>query len=541
MIAILHGYLLEGSGSNLWTRSMIQALVAQGETVHLVCQEPHPERYDFIGEAYRYSPEGEPQPMMNRSVPYPGRCIMHKPYIGAVLPVYVWDHYEEYQQVVPMVDLPTPQLEDYIEKNTRVVADVVQRYGIQAIHANHAVLMSVVAQRVSQKLKIPFSIMPHGSAIEYAVKKDERLFQYAQDAFQAARTIFLIGEEMKQRLLGLFPKIQDLPHKMVTLNLGVNTDQFQLLTRQERPKAIQQLLQRVAGVHGGKSASQEALLAEAVSSIETLADARDYFAKVSQYGTKLPDEHLSQKLRQVAWETDVIMLFVGRLIVSKGIHSIIAVLPEIFARVPRSRLLIVGHGPLREAMELLVAALASGNQTLAENIVQWGKALEGATAEPLHTVLHYWNWLKQTGRWESYWQHAQQWISHDRVLFTGYLTHNELRYLFPSADVAIFPSVVAEAGPLVFLEALASGCFPLGTYFAGMAASIDAVATVVPPEVAELMKIRPEDQFTCGDIAEKAPRALTVDPQYRKILRQLAVERYDWRQIARRFLEVLLA
>jgi hypothetical protein len=46
----------------------------------------------------------------------------------------------------------------------------------------------------------------------------------------------------------------------------------------------------------------------------------------------------------------------------------------------------------------------------------------------------------------------------------------------PCCDVAIFPSVVAEVGPLVFLEALASGAFPLGTYFAGMAASINSVA-----------------------------------------------------------------
>ena len=36
MICILHGYLLEGSGSYLWTRSIIQSLCRQGETVHHV-------------------------------------------------------------------------------------------------------------------------------------------------------------------------------------------------------------------------------------------------------------------------------------------------------------------------------------------------------------------------------------------------------------------------------------------------------------------------------------------------------------------------
>ena len=51
MIAILRGYLLEGSGGNLWTRSIVQSLCDNGETIHLMCQENHPELYDFICEA----------------------------------------------------------------------------------------------------------------------------------------------------------------------------------------------------------------------------------------------------------------------------------------------------------------------------------------------------------------------------------------------------------------------------------------------------------------------------------------------------------
>ena len=39
MICILHGYLLEGSGSNLWTRSVVESLCRAGETVHLMAQE----------------------------------------------------------------------------------------------------------------------------------------------------------------------------------------------------------------------------------------------------------------------------------------------------------------------------------------------------------------------------------------------------------------------------------------------------------------------------------------------------------------------
>ena len=70
MICILHGYLLEGSGSNLWTRCIVESLCLEGYTVQLVCQEPYPERYDCIAEAHRYHPDGRVETMFTRDVPY---------------------------------------------------------------------------------------------------------------------------------------------------------------------------------------------------------------------------------------------------------------------------------------------------------------------------------------------------------------------------------------------------------------------------------------------------------------------------------------
>ena len=111
MLCILHGYLLEGSGSNLWTRAIARSLSREGETIHLVCQENHPEHYDFIAQAFRYHPDGSVEMILEeREVPYPGRCIMHKPQLGEVLPVYVWDKYEEFSTVVPMAELPDEQV-----------------------------------------------------------------------------------------------------------------------------------------------------------------------------------------------------------------------------------------------------------------------------------------------------------------------------------------------------------------------------------------------------------------------------------------------
>ncbi|NOX36552.1 MAG: glycosyltransferase [Calditrichaeota bacterium] len=539
MIAILHGYLLEGSGSNLWTRSIVRSLVRNGETVHLMCQENHPEIYDFIAEAYRYRLDGSVETWFKRDVPYPGRCILHKPEIGDTLPVYVWDHYEEFPNVVPMVELPDEIIHQYLELNKKALRRILEEHPITVLHANHAVLMSVVAMEISRERGIPYSIMPHGSAIEYAVKKDPRFFHHAREAFRQAQRILVIGKEMRSRVLQLFPDIPDLERRLEELNLGVDTQQFQPIENNQREGNILRLIDRVKGYPRGKSPDQSQQLVQEAQHLQKPEGLKSLLQKYGQYTAKNPDRDVEAKLRSVDWSREKILLFVGRLIASKGLQSILAALPEIFATHPNSRLLVIGHGPLREAMELLVFALSSGNRQLAEWIVNQGKALEGGDPTPLITVANYWKWLQERGEWETYWKKAQQFMTPERVIFTGYLTHAELRFVFPCCDVAIFPSVVAEAGPLVFLEALSSGCFPLGTYFAGMAASIDSTADYLPVDAVEAMKIRADERWTVHDIAQKAPRALELAPRVKTALRQVAVDRYDWSRVAKRFSNLL--
>jgi len=125
-------------------------------------------------------------------------------------------------------------------------------------------------------------------------------------------------------------------------------------------------------------------------------------------------------------------------------------------------------------------------------------------------------------------------LSHDRVIFTGYLTHQELRYLFPCCDVSVFPSIAVEAGPLVFLESLASGCFPIGTYFGGMAESIDSVAIKLPKNVAELMKITTSEENLVFDLANKVSNLLLIENKHKEILRDIAVQFYDWENVSKK-------
>lgn len=544
MLCILHGWLLEGSGSNLWTRSVTRSLCRIGETVHLVCQENHPERYDFIGAATVYHRDGTSTQILSRETPYPGKCILHKPELGETLPVFVWDKYEEYSRVIPMADLPTPEVEAYIERNVTVVGGLVRQHGISVIHANHAVLMPTVAQRVSESAGVPFTVMPHGSDIEYAVKKDERFLRYASSALEASRKIFIIGDEMRSRVLAVFPQVPAIESKLSNLHLGVDTSDFEPVAREERAGKIEQLSASLAPLPRGKTAAQESEMLRSLAAVRELQELRTVTAVASRYDGKRPDHDAEAKLRPIPWATAPTVLFVGRLIAAKGIQSLIAALPLALEREPGLRVIVVGHGPLREPMEAFVWALRHGRRDLVEMIVRSGGALEGRadTAEEesaLNDVAGFYDGLGKNGKLAAYFDAARRHLRDDSVVFTGYLTHHELRHLFPCCDVGVFPSVVREAGPLVFLEALASGCFPLGTYFGGMAASIDAVGEKIAPEIADIMKLNRASAV--HDLARNIPRAIEEAPRYREVFAKLARERYDWSSVSRLFLHETIA
>lgn len=546
LIGILHGYLLEGSGSNLWTRAIVQALCRAGHDVQLVCQEAHPDIYDFIGAVRVYELDGSVVTLFERETPYDGTCIMHKPRLGDTLPVYVRDRYEEFETVVPMVALPDVAIDDYLERNIAVVTRVVEEHGVTVLHANHAILMSVVAERVGAATGVPFAIMPHGSAIEYAVKKDARFHDLASRAFEAAARVFVIGPELHGRVLDVFPDLTTLDDKITELNLGVDTSAFDLIDRSARVDAIGALTEALKPLGRGKDrVDTERLRARLAGRPDRPPFTRVTLSQLLNegrgYAEKCPDGDLEAKLATVDWTRDPLLLFVGRLIANKGPQTIVAALPRILVTHPDARLILVGHGPMREVLEAFVWALEQGDRALAEGIVAWGRALEGGEPGPFDKVRRYFDMLDAEGTLDAYFETAQAVMSEDRVIFTGYLTHAELKYLMPCCDVAIFPSIVAEAGPLVFLEALATGAFPLGTNFAGMAASIASVADALPSGDADVMRLSPDPDRTVADIVANVDGALALGGKHAGTLRRAVEARYDWVEVARKLVGELEA
>ena len=91
-LIMTHGYALSGTGSNIYVQSLCRALVNEGHDVHLLCQEPDPLSYDFVGKAAT-ADGGGVEDQGEQETPYPGLCIVYRPEIGDLLPVYVYDEY----------------------------------------------------------------------------------------------------------------------------------------------------------------------------------------------------------------------------------------------------------------------------------------------------------------------------------------------------------------------------------------------------------------------------------------------------------------
>lgn len=543
MIALLHGYLLDGSGSNLWTQAVARSLCRIGEDVHVFCQEREPENFDFVAEARVY-PRGSttPEVLFRRDTSFPGRCVLHRPELGDTLPVYVPDRYDGFEHVVPMVDLPDHEIDDYLDRNVAVLDAIVEAEGITGLHANHAVLMSVVAERVAGRRGLPFAIMPHGSALEYAVKPDPRFRKLAGGALTAADVVFVIGDEMSVRLTDVFPDLPGLRDRMTELPLGVDVDLFRPTGRSRRDDAVSALTDSLAGSARGRRPEQLGALTDRLGGGDGV-DLESLWETAARYPGKLPDAGLEDGLSRVDWAHDDVLLYVGRLIAAKGVQYVVAALPEVLRRHPTARLVLVGHGPLREPLETMVWALEQGDVPLLRRVVEIGGRDSDATGPNGFTAVAAWlDALEGNGELDAYLEAASRARLSERVLFTGYLTHDRLRHLFPLADVAIFPSRVREAGPLVFLEAMAAGVFPLGTYFGGMAASIDAVAENVPGAPADRMKLRTPDAPAGGivsDIADRVTETLSDPSNLGPQLRAYVEERHDWRAVARRLSDAL--
>jgi glycosyltransferase involved in cell wall biosynthesis len=516
-ILVFHGYLLGGTGSNVYNARLAAAFVAQGHEVHLLCQDRHPERQRFVDASGDWE-EGtlrvrELHERTGASAAAAGSCTVYRPNIGGLLPVYVADRYEGIEART-FAECSEPEVEAYLAANVAAVREVAELVAPDVALANHLVMGPAILARALGG-EVPYAVKVHGSALEYTVKpQPERFLPYALEGVRGAGGI-LVGSH--HTAASLWRALGD-PTARLRTRLGPPGVDVERFTPREPAAAqvgVAALVERLgAGTSERAPSGGDAFARDEGAAREALAHLR-------------PGE-------------DRLVAFVGKLIVSKGVDLLLAAWPLVLVRVPDARLVVVGFGAYREGLQRLLAALQAGDLQQAREIACAGRSLEqdpsctdAPEGHPLHHLLAFLDGLQGDAR-ARYLAAAR--ALEQRVVLTGRLDHDELSELLPACEALVVPSTFPEAFGMVAAEAAACGTLPLSAGHSGLAEVSQALAQAVPEPISRLLSF-PVDDRAVPAIAERLIDWLTAEPalveQARAGLVQTVRERWSWAGVAR--------
>src|SRR3954462_1251296 len=153
-VLIFHGYLLKGTGSNVYNAELGAALVRAGHELHLVCQDRDPFALDWVDAAGDWD-SGAWEVSERRS---PARATVYRPDIAGLLPLYVADTYEGVE-ARPFQDLTDEEDERYLERNVAAVREVADAVKPDVALANHLVMGPVILARALDD--VPYAVKVH--------------------------------------------------------------------------------------------------------------------------------------------------------------------------------------------------------------------------------------------------------------------------------------------------------------------------------------------------------------------------------------------
>ena len=189
-ILLWHGYLLGGTGSNVYTRSIAREWSRAGHDVVVVSQEPNPELHDLGG----------------------ARTV--RPDIGALLPVFVLDRYEGMEAKL-LQDTTTEERERFVDANAAVLRELAPA---DLVFANHVLLGAPVGAASG----LPFAVKAHGSELEYSIRGNEELARWGRETLAEARAVFVGSghiREVLEEVVGHVDRVHEVPP-------GVDVDEF---------------------------------------------------------------------------------------------------------------------------------------------------------------------------------------------------------------------------------------------------------------------------------------------------------------------------
>jgi glycosyltransferase involved in cell wall biosynthesis len=202
-IVLWHGYLLGGTGSNVYTRALAREWSRAGHEVTVLSREPHPDEYDLGGARHV------------------------RPDIGGLLPVFVLDRYEGLEARL-LQDLTHEERERYVELNAAAVR---AQLPADLVFANHVLLGAPVGAASGAR----YAVKAHGSELEYSIRANPDLQAWARETLAGASAIFVGSEHIREVLaevVGTVDRVHEVPP-------GVDVERFRL---QPRAEALADLL-----------------------------------------------------------------------------------------------------------------------------------------------------------------------------------------------------------------------------------------------------------------------------------------------------------
>ena len=500
-VLIFHGYLLAGTGSNVYNAALAEALVRAGHEVHLLCQDRDPLALEWVDAAGDW----DGGTLAVRARREPARATVYRPDIE-VLPLYVADRYEGIE-ARPFQDLTPQEVDRYVEANVAAVRDVAERVRPDVALANHLVMGPVVLARALAGVGVPYAVKIHGSALEYTVKPHPRFRPYAVEGLERAGGV-LVGSRHTAESLWTEMADPGLADRTRLGPPGVDVDRFTPRGPEEARAGLERLRARLA-------AAAEEVAVAADEDVAVAAEPGDSFARS-------PGE-AAAALATVE-PGDRLVVFVGKLIASKGVELLLAAWPLVLAREPRTRLLIVGFGAFRADLEGLARALERGD-------LEAARALRGEHGDELPHLASFLDGLEDP---EAYRAAARGMT--ERIAWAGRLDHAELTDVLPAAEAMAVPSTFPEAFGMVAAEAAACGALPVVAAHSGLA-EVARTLGAAAPEAARGWLTFEVGPGAVRELADDLSAWLEAPPDLRAATREAIVaatrESYSWDGVAR--------
>ena len=203
-ILLWHGYLLGGTGSNVYTRALARAWSRAGHEVVVVCQERHPEAFELAGAQ-----------------------VVRPELPGELLPVFVRDRYEGLESRL-LQDLSVAERAAYVEANAAALRELGPA---ELVFANHVLLGGPVGLASGA----PFAVKAHGSELEYSMRGRPDLGAWGRETLAHAEAVFVGSAHIRavlEEVVGHVERVHEVPP-------GVDVEEFR---PEDRSTALAALL-----------------------------------------------------------------------------------------------------------------------------------------------------------------------------------------------------------------------------------------------------------------------------------------------------------